>query len=78
LKHQFILQFVSIIEANWLNDRDQFLNPNDNWKADKEFQNDCLTSYSFQQQHSDKVWCKSLDTFHRNEVNAKENLKVIL
>ena len=28
------------IEANWLNDRDQFLNPNNNWKADKEFQND--------------------------------------
>ena len=31
-----------VIEATWLNDRDQFLYPNDKWKADIEFQNDCL------------------------------------
>ncbi len=30
------------IEATWLNDRDQFLYPNDGWKNDKEFQTDCL------------------------------------
>lgn len=30
------------IEATWLNDRDQFLYPNDGWKTDKEFQTDCL------------------------------------
>ena len=30
------------IEATWLNDRDQFLYPNDGWKKDKEFQTDCL------------------------------------
>ena len=30
------------IEATWLNDRDQFLYPNDGWKTDVEFQTDCL------------------------------------
>lgn len=30
------------IPADWLNDRDQFLYPNDGWKDDKEFQSDCL------------------------------------
>lgn len=30
------------IEATWLNDRDQFLYPNEGWNTDLEFQNDCL------------------------------------
>lgn len=30
------------IEDTWLNDRDQFLYPNDGWQDDKEFQADCL------------------------------------
>lgn len=30
------------IEANWLNDRDQFLFPNDAWLQDSMFQCDCL------------------------------------
>ena len=30
------------IKATWLNDRDQFLYPNDGWASDTEFQNDCL------------------------------------
>ncbi len=30
------------IEATWLNDRDQFLYPNDGWLKDKEFQTNCL------------------------------------
>ena len=30
------------IEATWLNDRDQFLFPNDGWQSDSEFQADCL------------------------------------
>ncbi len=32
----------TIIPADWLNDRDQFLYPNDGWQTDKEFQSDCL------------------------------------
>jgi hypothetical protein len=30
------------IERTWINQNDQFLYPNDGWKTDKEFQNDCL------------------------------------
>lgn len=30
------------IKSNWLNDRDQFLYPLDDWKEDFEFQSDCL------------------------------------
>lgn len=30
------------IEATWLNDRDQFLFPNDKWNNDTKFQNNCL------------------------------------
>jgi len=39
------------IEANWLNDRDQFLYPNDGWEKDKEFQNDCLAFALFHGQN---------------------------
>jgi hypothetical protein len=31
-----------IIPASWLNDKDQFLYPNDGWESDLEFQSDCL------------------------------------
>jgi hypothetical protein len=63
------------IEATWLNDRDQFLNPNDNWKADKEFQNDCLSFYSFQYKHSIKFGVNHWIPFTENEVNAKEKFE---
>ena len=39
------------IEATWLNDRDQFLFPNDGWKTDSEFQNDCLAYALFHGQN---------------------------
>lgn len=39
------------IEATWLNDRDQFLYPNDGWKDDLEFQSDCLTYTLFHGQN---------------------------
>ena len=61
------------IEANWLNDRDQFLNPNENWKADEEFQNDCLTyalfhgQYNISLKYSNNHWIP----FTEQEVNAK-------
>lgn len=32
-----------VIEATWENDRDQFLAPNNTWRQDWEFKNDCLT-----------------------------------
>lgn len=39
------------IDATWLNDRDQFLYPNDKWQKDKEFQSDCLTFTLFHGQN---------------------------
>ena len=39
------------IDATWLNDRDQFLYPNDKWIKDAEFQNDCLAFTLFHSQN---------------------------
>ncbi len=39
------------IEATWLNDRDQFLYPNDGWQIDTLFQNDCLAFTLFDSQN---------------------------
>jgi len=39
------------IEATWLNDRDQFLFPNDKWESDTDFQNDCLAYTLFHGQN---------------------------
>jgi len=44
-----------VIPADWLNDRDQFLYPNNKWKTDKEFQNDCLTYTLFHIQNKIKI-----------------------
>ncbi len=67
--------FLSVrhcIEATWLNDRDQFLFPNEGWKADKEFQSDCLAFTLFnnniQAQYGTNHWIP----FREQEVEAKE------
>ena len=39
------------MEATWLNDRDQFLYPNDGWQNDKIFQSDCLAFTLFHGQN---------------------------
>jgi hypothetical protein len=39
------------IKPTWFNDRDQFLYPNDGWKNDSEFQNDCLAFTLFHSQN---------------------------
>jgi len=63
------------IEANWLNDRDQFLNPNDNWKTDKEFQNDCLAYTLFNNNIQIKFGVNHWIPFTESEVNAKEKFE---
>lgn len=64
-----------VIPATWLNDRDQFLYPNDGWKEDKEFQSDCLAYTLFnnniQSQHGINFWIP----FTEEEVDAKDNFK---
>lgn len=61
------------IEANWLNDRDQFLYPKDNWKIDSEFQNDCLAFALFHGQNriSSNEGTNHWIPFTEQEVNAK-------
>ena len=62
------------IEVNWLNDRDQFLFPNDGWKSDAEFQADCLVYTLF----SNANYIRSCDgvnhwiPFTEEEVGAKD------
>jgi hypothetical protein len=64
-----------VIEANWLNDRDQFLNPNNNWKTDKEFQHDCLTFTLFNNNIQTKFGVNHWIPFSENEVSAKEKFE---
>jgi len=65
------------IVANWLNDRDQFLYPNDGWQTDTEFQNDCLAFTLFHGQN--KISCKDGTNhwipFTEQEVNAREKFE---
>jgi len=61
-----------IIEANWLNDRDQFLYPNENWKTDLEFQNNCLAHTLFSNNISINFGTNNWIPFTEQEVNAKE------
>jgi len=63
------------IEATWLNDRDQFLNPNNNWKADKEFQNDCLAFILFSNNIQAKLGLNHWIPFTENELDAKERFE---
>ena len=75
------LQFSTIylavrhcIEANWLNDRDQFLYPNDGWKEDMEFQADCLafTLFHGQNRISSEQGINHWIPFSEQEVDAKD------
>lgn len=62
------------IPADWLNDRDQFLYPNDGWQTDTEFQNDCLayTLFHGQNRISSKEGINHWIPFTEQEVDAPE------
>jgi len=61
------------IEATWLNDRDQYLHPNDGWQTDTEFQTDCLafTLFHGQNRISSNEGTNHWIPFTEQEVNAK-------
>ena len=65
------------IEANWINDRDQYLFPIDGWEIDSEFRNDCLAFTLFHGQNritnSDGInyWIP----FTEHEVNVKSKFE---
>jgi hypothetical protein len=62
------------INATWINDRDQFLRPNDDWQTDVIFQTDCLVYTLFHGQnrisceHGTNHWIP----FSEEEVGAQE------
>lgn len=60
------------IEPTWLNDRDQFLYPNDGWKEDTEFQNDCLAFTLFNNNIQSEYGINHWIPFTESEVDAKE------
>lgn len=61
--------------ATWLNDRDQFLFPNDGWKYDKDFQSDCLayTLFHGQNRISSANGINHWIPFTPQQVNAPDN-----
>lgn len=61
----------------WLNDRDQFLFPNDGWKNDTEFQNNCLafTLFHGQNKITSKEGKNNWIPFTEQEVDAKERFE---
>jgi hypothetical protein len=64
-----------IIDANWLNDRDQFLWPKDLWKTGFEFQNDCLTHTLFSNNISNGFVINNWIPFTEEEINAQEKFE---
>ncbi len=63
------------IEATWLNDRDQFLYPNDGWQADTEFQNDCLAFALFSNNIQSRFGTNHWIPFTEQEVDAREKFE---
>ena len=61
-----------VIPATWLNDRDQFFYPNDGWKTDLEFQNDCLTYTLFNNNIQSKFGVNHWIPFTEYQVGAQE------
>jgi hypothetical protein len=64
-----------VIPANWLNDRDQFLYPNDAWKSDREFRNDCLAYTLFNNNIQSQYGVNHWIPFTEAEINAKSKFK---
>jgi hypothetical protein len=63
------------IEATWLNDRDQFLYPNDGWEKDKEFQHDCLAYTLFNNNIQSKYGTNHWIPFTEEEINTREKFE---
>lgn len=63
------------MEATWLNDRDQFLYPNDGWQNDKIFQSDCLafTLFHGQNRITSEQGINNWIPFTEKEVEPKNN-----
>ncbi|MBI2257520.1 MAG: hypothetical protein HYU67_01315 [Flavobacteriia bacterium] len=65
------------IDSSWLNDRDQFLFPNEGWQTDVEFQNDCLAYALFHGQNriTSSEGSNHWIPFTEQEVNAQNRFE---
>jgi hypothetical protein len=63
------------LDQTWINDRDQFLFPNDNWKTDLEFQNDCLCYTLFNTNIQEQFGINNWIPFTEQEVNAQNRFE---
>ena len=65
------------IEATWINDRDQFLYPNNKWEEDLEFQSDCLafTLFHGQNRITSEEGINHWIPFSEAEVGAKDSFE---
>ncbi len=62
------------IAATWLNDRDQFLYPNNGWETDTEFQNNSLTYTLFTNNIQSSYGVNHWIPFTEKEINTRQEL----
>jgi hypothetical protein len=65
------LAIRKVIKQTWINDRDQFLYPNQKWEKDTEFHNDCLAYAIFSNNISSKQGVNHWIPFEESEINAR-------
>lgn len=63
------------IPASWLNDRDQFLAPNQGWETDIMFQSNCLAFVLFTNNIQSRYGTNHWIPFTEHEVNAREKFE---
>ena len=63
------------VDQTWLNDRDQFLFPKDDWMSDTEFQNDCLVYTIFNTHIQTQFGVNNWIPFSEQEVNSREKFE---
>ena len=63
------------VTSNWLNDRDQFLVPNEEWKNDREFLSDCLIHTLFDNNISVQNGVNYWIPYTREQTGCKKSFK---
>lgn len=63
------------LDQTWINDRDQFVVPNNRWEADTDFQNDCLCYILFNNNIQEQFGINHWIPFTEQEVNAQNRFE---
>ena len=64
-----------VIEPTWINNRDQFLYPDENWIYDRDFQGDCLAYLLFDNRVTSEQGINHWIPFTEQQVNAPDNFQ---